>query len=357
MLIRQSAVFACLAVLRLAVCLPAPALAADGAGEIPILPPVTVVGTLDNPATGRSVMDRKMIEKLPAGNGSINELLRLFPDVQVGEETRASKRAGEILPPAISIAGGKTFDNTFEIDGLGNSNFLDPAADNPFDLNSVPAQAQTLFPEADLIDRITLYDSNIPARYSGFTGGVIDLETRDPRPDFGGSLFYRTTRDDWTSFHLAAGEEAPEFAKNHAGISLDLPLSSHLGVLASYQQLLSRLPQRHLGDAETEERRLENYFAKAVLEHPESRAEISFLATPYRSENFLPDIRNSSFRLRGGGYKAQAGLDRFLPAGTLRLLGGYGWSSNRRQAPQELRQMGDHRQPRLGAADRFGRQL
>ncbi|MBE0598223.1 MAG: hypothetical protein IH614_13225 [Desulfuromonadales bacterium] len=313
---------------------------AESAGPAPPerLAPVTVTGTFVNPATGRSTMDRQVMDALPAGNGSVNELLALFPDVQLGEGVRTASRAGEILPPNLSISGGKSFDNLFLIDALNNDSLLDPAASNPMNVDNVPGHPQTVFPDAGLIERLSVYDSNVPARYGGFTGGVIVVETRDPAPQFGGLLFYRGTSDSLTRFHLQDDEEEPRFRKHHLGFDLNLPLGPTAGLLGSLRQIRSTIPVRHLGEAAQQERRLTNYYLKGVQQGGSGRLGLTFLATPYREETFLPGIKNSDFVLEGGGYQLQGNLERYLSFGTLQLSAGFGRSENSRQAPPHLRQ-------------------
>ncbi len=282
-------------------------------------------------------MEHSAIEKMPAGNGSINELLRLFPDVQVAENFRTTRQAAEILPPAVSISGAKAFQNNFLIDGVGNNSLTDPTREG-VGANHVPGHPQVLFLSADLLETITLYDSNIPARYGGFTGGVVEARTRNPRSTLGGRLFYRTTRSEWTRFHLEDGDDLPsEFQKHDAGAELEIPLSDSMGMLGSYRQIYSRIPKRHFGAPATQTRRLENIFLKHYWRLPDGELRLSLAATPYEATAFLPDVRHSTYTLKGGGMQGGLQYDLFLPAGDLRLLGAYQRSRNARKAPRDLR--------------------
>lgn len=304
---------------------------------VTLLPPVSVTGTFSNPATGRSVMEGTVIRKMPAGNGSINEILRAFPDVQTAERFRTASDAAEILPPPISISGGKTFENSFRIDGLRNDSLLDPASTEVQGFNEVQGHPQALFLDAALVDKLIVYDSSIPARHGGFTGGVVEVETRGPRPLAGGELFYRTTRADWTRFHLVEGETEPaDYEKHLGGVEFDIPLRPDMGVLASYRQIYSRIPKRHLGNPHTQMRRKEDYFLKYAWALPEGNLDVSFASTPYEGELFIPNAKNSNFIVRQGGTQIQARVSRFLPMGELRVQGGYQSSRNTREAPSNM---------------------
>jgi hypothetical protein len=303
---------------------------------LPVLPPVTVIGVLQNPATGQATMERKIMEQLPAGNGSINDLLGLFPDVQLAEDSRTTSNASEILPPRFSISGGKTYQNNFLIDGVHNESLLDPAATDSV-INDIPGHPQALFLDAGLVEKISVFDSNIPARYGGFTGGVIVVETRDPGANFGGKLFYRTTRADWTRFHLDEEEAAPnDFTKHAAGFDLQVPLSSGIGLLGSYRQLYSRIPLSHLGEPAVQSRRKEDFFLKYAQQLSDANLRLTFAATPYTSESFIPNAKNSDFILQGGGSQLQLEYERSLSFGEWQTQAFYQLSRNSREAPADF---------------------
>ena len=80
----------------------------------------------------------------------------------------------------ISISGARPYENYFSVDGVGLNSLLDPLADGPTEVSSVPGHPQRTFINRNLIDSITVYDSNVPARYGYFLGGVVDAKTRLP---------------------------------------------------------------------------------------------------------------------------------------------------------------------------------
>ena len=326
------------------------------AGELPRLPVVEVVAAPDrpestrsDPATGQNRLDQKTIRALPGGDGTVNELLQTLPGVQVGEQSSSSLQGGEILPPLISISGGKLEQNNFRIDGLGNNSLLDPLANDPSNPTQVPGNPQELFLNSNLVESITVYDHNVPARFGGFTGGVVDVVTRDPRAELGGALHYRTTRDAWTRFHVAAQDQAkfdtptsatyqPHFTKHEGGVEFDLPLGPHTGLLAAYAINYAQIPLYLLGSEEKQNRRNDNYLLKLV--HRPSAAEkvtLQLLHTPYRAHYFIQNTKDSGYTIDGGGTSASIGY-RYRPAGAgkLELHGGFRDSENSRQAPTDF---------------------
>jgi hypothetical protein len=310
------------------------------------LPPVTVVGIIENRATGRSVIRGEVIPLLPKNNGSINEALEVIPDVQV-EGANTSLTGGEILPPKVSISGGKAYQNNFLIDGISNRNLLDPGGKftEPGNVDDVPGQPQELFMQADLADRITVYDSNIPVEFGNFTGGVVDTRTRNPAPVFGGRAFYRTTRDEWTWFHVNSGDQydfehskdaslQPRFEKQNGGVDLDIPLNDRMGLLLSYRILHSEIPLEYFDGTRDQDRQLQNYFLKyAYTPSSADQIEFSALYAPYQGDYFLKNTMDSDFTLEAGGYHFGLDWQHFFDNLEMRLGASYGWNQNRRKAP------------------------
>lgn len=133
---------------------------------------VLVKGQRKNYEGSREV-DREQIERMPAGNGDITSLLRTNPAVQFDNSQLSSKTPGEISPANISINGQPHWQNLFTLDGMGMNNDLDPGntANNASEL---PGRSQGLAVDTDLLESITVHDSNVPASFGGFNGGVVD---------------------------------------------------------------------------------------------------------------------------------------------------------------------------------------
>lgn len=326
----------------------APAPLADSA-FIPSLSTVIVIGELENPAGGPSTLDGELLRKLPQGNGTLTELLSIFPDVQLSDRVNSSKSGGDILQPGVSISGGKLYQNNFLIDGIGNNSLLDPAGANRDEVNDTLGHPFERSLRSNLIERVEVYDSNIPARFGGFTGGVIDAHTRQPGPEFAGELSYRTTRSGWTRLHFSDSDQAAldsggrtdlqnNFRKESFAATLDLPLTPTLGLLLSAGESTSDIPQRHLGQSANQQRRQRDALAKLAWDpSSDDHLELSLSSTPYRSTRVLRNVYNSQFDQRLDGHALQSSWAHFGGLGEARVAAAFRDSRQRRDAPQHLR--------------------
>lgn len=195
---------------------------------------------------GTTTIKRKEIEARTPGSGDVNQLLKLLPTVQFDRNEGLASREDiqDIRPADISIAGGRIYENLITVDGIDVGSRLDVTNDNPFNFNE-PAggAAQGLWLDAELVGEITLRDSNVSAEFGRFTGGALDIRTREARRTWGFAANVNYTEDALTSYLLsdasraafaASGDplpEAPEFRRWRFGASVDVPLADKGGLL------------------------------------------------------------------------------------------------------------------------------
>ena len=337
-------IFGCLLLIGLTA--PLSAVAEEPAAILPTeMETVTVTGAAEDQLTGSNMLGRDTLERLPARNGSINEMLTILPGIQAGEFSRTSDNAGEILPPNLSITGGRFYENNFTIDGIGNNSLLDPAYDNTSDLNRVPGHPQEVFLHPSLLSEVTVHRSNISARFGGFTGGVVDAQTRDPAETLGGQINLRHTRSEWTEIHIASEREAeydnpttgkvqPDFRKYDGSVSLDVPITENSGALFAVSRIYSKIPLQLVDETENQYRTLDNYFLKYVAQlSPQNRLTLSSSYTPYSADLFLPETINSDYTINNEAYGFSAKIQSELENLALEFNLGYRNSSNNREAP------------------------
>lgn len=311
------------------------------------MPEVLVEAEKITPTTGTFIIDKEMIESLPIRNGSVNEIVGIAPGIQFNEHAADSFTQGEITPPLISVSGSHFYDNNYTIDGISNNSPLDPASDSLINANKLPGNPQIHFLNPQIIENVTIYNSNIPAKFGGFIGGQIDTKTIDPDDEFWGRINYRTTRADWTEFHIDeqkedkfynsnSASEQPEFEKHEMGVTLNIPLSLDTGLVTSYQQLYSKIPLQHLGGTNNQSRRQENFFIKLVHYLPDnSKLSVTALSSPTSARYFLRNIKNSDYTLENDNNSLIVQYAKDVDPGQLNIRLGYTDQQSRRKAAKD----------------------
>jgi hypothetical protein len=311
------------------------------------LPVVLVTAERISPTTGTFIINKEMIESLPRGNGSVNEIISIAPGVQFNEGSADSFTQGEILPPLVSVSGSRYYDNNYTIDGINNNSPLDPMSDSTVNSNRLPGYPQIHVLNPQIIDQITVYNSNIPAEFGGFTGGQIDTKTIDPEETFWGKITYRTTRSDWTNFHIDPKKKnefensettsaQPEFEKHEFGVTLNTPLSTDTALVTSYQQLYSKIPLQHIEETNTQSRRRDNLFLKLTHYLPSgSKVSITALSSPSTSEYFRANFKDSDYKLENDNNSLSIQYENQIDLGELNFNIGYTDQQSNRQTSNE----------------------
>ena len=298
------------------------------AGDVYRFDAVKVVA--DRVQAGKTTIEVPELESLPSRTGSVTEALKVVPNVQFSNEETSSFTAGEIRPPRVSIAGAKPYENNFLIDGMSVSNTLNPnglGADgdsvSPGQLD-VNGADQTIFYDTSLVDSVTVYTSNVPAKYGAFVGGVVDAELKDPRTDrWHGLLSGRYTRSEWFDLRGVDDESEssdmqPRFRHHALQAAVDGPLGENAGLLLSVSKRWSVIPlvlEENDGSFTDKDqyRSNENFFAK-LLYTPRNDLELRLDVTyaPYVEERWRPSWPGSEWELENRSWRF-AGEAVYLP--------------------------------------------
>ncbi|MBE8591999.1 TonB-dependent receptor [Pseudomonas sp. MAFF 301449] len=300
---------------------------ADAGGPTMLDSTVVLGFTEENSFQGATVIDQKAIQAFPGANGDITTLLQMHPSVQFSGAQQNSNAPGEIDPADISINGAKFYQNNFMIDGISINNDLDPGAHGygetrQFDAS--PSRSHGIALDADLLQEVKVYDSNVPAEYGGFNGGVVDAITRRPSQDLHGKLSYSMSRSAWTSYHTTEKDQAnfdnasneqyqPEFEKTTVRGMLEGHLTDDFGAIVSFSQKRSVIPLNKYADGynspngdnrEDQTRQLDNYMFKAYWNVNERLSlDGSFIKAPQENTYFRENYKNSGFTNINGGWQ------------------------------------------------------
>jgi len=303
---------------------------------------------------GTQKIDSEVIQRMATGNGTVSELLKNNPNVQTAGNNSLSEAQGEIAPENVSFHGERFYNNLWLIDGLSNNDNINPGSNNgsrttnsglsPFSLPD--GGTQSFWLNADLLESVEVYDSNISARYGQFTGGVVDAKLREPDTlEASGSLSYRTTRDDWTNFHYESEEKEnevgeaeqiyyqPLFTKNIYSLNVNQPMSDSTALLFSYNRTESNIPFHHsrlVPDTWEEQKRLsETLLLKGLYEADNGDTWLlTGILSPHNSRYVTPNVKDGSYDIGGGGHQVNLTWEHFFIDGAVTSYIGYNETEN-----------------------------
>lgn len=276
---------------------------------------------------GRVYLDREYIERAPKGSGDINELIGRLAGVQLSDDAFSAAATGEIRAKELSISGGQAWQTGFFLDGINFNNRLDPG--NYRDGNSVNdvfGGPQAFTVNSRIVDAILVYDSNIPAEYGAFSGGVVDVKTRSPA-DFSRSsigLEYRQTKDSWGSYHLIEQnrdrmadltEHIPNYDILDIGMYGVWKINAQHALLLNASYTESTIDVLSLGNYVATYRENTNLLLKyTATEIGIDRLDWSVTYAPYENQNILRHVLGSRQITEQGGLSSRLAVQhRFEP--------------------------------------------
>lgn len=306
--------------------------------------------------SGTSILSRESIEARQNGNGDVNQTLKILPHVffSTKEGSATSDDIQDLRPADISIAGSQPYENSFILDGIAANSRLDVMSSdssNPAHYDKTSgASAETLWVDSSLVDAVTVRDSNVSARYGGFTGGVVEIDTRAPRKDYGATIYRSCTSDALVSFKIdpqtreALGSNVPnepDYTKCRTGLSLDLPVNERLRLMvgASRQEAeLTYYKNANYGNApfglKSESR---NLLLKAEADLPKSMTlTTQYSYTPYTQEYSRENMLNDLIVTQGGGKSGRIELKGRAGSANWKLTATHAASNSSRSSPGNL---------------------
>lgn len=295
---------------------------------------------------GNTTLSREEIGRQVTGRGDVNLLARTMNNVQF-DSARGSITEDTILnirPALLSISGGRTYENNFVVEGLSTTSVTDTTNTNIHAFDRVMGHPQTTFVNPDLVDKITVYTNDVPAQYGGFTGGLVELELRDPSGRWGAGGGFGYTSSDLTHYKTApehrsdAMPEKPTFHKESYDFYSDIPLSTKAALLVAWSRETStldntqRMASYGLGVRSATSVK-DNYLAKLLYRlSPETKLRFTTVYTPYEQENYEQGLK----RQDNNGWLNKAELSRTTERGELTAYAGYQWGDDSRKQDPDL---------------------
>lgn len=293
------------------------------------LPEITVYGETTSP--GQTWLNHKAMEYRLTKDSNISDLLSYQPAVRTAIDGQNSLTQGEITPQNISFHGDRYYNNNFMINGISSNDNINPigygsagALDrgrtytiSPEGLPAGHPQAFWISPE--LLERVEIYDSNIPSEFGQFTGGVVNAELKEPDASrTSGAISYRHTRSAWTKFHLEGEYKdefyransplmQPKFVKHQYHFHLNQPVNHQSALIFAYDRQDAFIPQhqQYLKLETKQRRRAETLLLSYKNEWNENNTLLSNLIySPHSGDYYLDNVKNGGFRESGGGWLA-----------------------------------------------------
>jgi len=263
-------------------------------------------------AEGVYTLDKQMLRDYLFGNGNLNDVLGILPGVQFGESAYAANQVTNIKPSEVSISGAQGYQSGYQIDGVSNNSRLSTGGSQSGAnlAHDVPGHSQEAFVNVKILDQLEVYDSNIPAKYGQFSGGLVlaKTQTAGSKTHFGFS--YRQTADEFVEYHkfyapdFDGGEilDTATFNKQDFNAYLSMPLTDNSGIVAQVQVLKSEESLNQLGNLRLQTQT--NYNALIKYHYsvtPEDELVFRYLNAPYQGQYFDVNAINSDYDVDGGG--------------------------------------------------------
>ncbi len=158
-----------------------------------------------NKEIGKASYSKQDLENVPNSSKNITDFLKVNPNVQFSNNHLAASAQADLKPNEISIHGAQEFQNKFIINGVSNSNILDPMGSGDAAYGSLSGGSQGVAINTDLLCSLDVLDSSVSAKYGRFIGGVIQAETCAPKTEIGkvhGRVSYDYTESDFNRYHI-----------------------------------------------------------------------------------------------------------------------------------------------------------
>ena len=155
----------------------------------------------------------KQISQLVLNGRNFTQLVTLVPGVsnQTGQDEGTVGVYGSV---AMSINGGRTEYNNWEIDGGDN---MDNGSNGTLNV----------YPNVDAIAEVQVLTSSYGAQYGRNGSGTVETVTKSGTSAFHGDVFEFVRNDDFNAnnyFTNAAGQGRPEYRKNDYGYTIGGPV-------------------------------------------------------------------------------------------------------------------------------------
>ncbi|WP_394181076.1 secretin and TonB N-terminal domain-containing protein [Marinomonas posidonica] len=231
------------------------------------LSPILINDTKDTTKIGEKTIRSSEIESMAGESTNLTDLLKGNAAARFSLSSSNSASSASMRPDEVSIHGQAHYQNAYIIDGMSANNDLSPGDSedkytnpiNPASLKMLSgSSSQSFYVDPAILESVTIYDSNVPAAFGGFLGGVISSEIKRYDGEDYFSWRYQISRDEWDEMHAdesleekmeegdsIAGEYTPDYLKQRYTLSGAQRLGEKAGMTYSFSRGTSRFAQSY----------------------------------------------------------------------------------------------------------------
>lgn len=296
---------------------------------------------------GHARLDSETISRMPGGEANLADLLRVNPAVDFSRDAELSASTAVQRPAEISIHGQPFYQNAFLIDGIDTANDLNPAdvedvwdAPVPWQIQG-GSSPQGYYIDTGLVESVEVYDSNVPAEYGGFTGGVVAAELKDYDGEDTISIAYSLRRDEWEEFHVTEDDVGindyrtaaytPDYRRSSLVLGVQRSIGD-LGLSMSVSRRHSTFAQRydklyHFARRETQfldyDDVIDNVVGKVVGKIGATEVGVSFRHARRRHDGLTSTTYDGRFDKSHDGNGLTIDIERAVALGQLEVTVGF----------------------------------
>lgn len=313
-----------------------------------------IVKANEVPEIGVSRYNQEELQNTPNSSKSITDFLKVNPNVQFSNDHLAANTQANLKPNEISIHGAQTFQNKFMINGVSNTNILDPLGMGSVNYGQIESGSQGVSINTDLLCNLEVLDSNVSAKHGSFTGGVISADTCAPQSEIGkvhGSITYDYTSSNWVQYHqrtdadkgLYEGESTQGNQKEYTrqGLSTNIysKLSDVYGINVYASQRRSEIPVESglPSPKKIDQKKLNTNLGATLFANPnaETMMKFGFTLGNLEDNTYAEKRRNSHNTVKNDSILAFADISQQQNWGTLKQKINYQYIDNSRIAGED----------------------
>ncbi|MGF1724727.1 hypothetical protein [Photobacterium nomapromontoriensis] len=292
---------------------------------VPVLPETEAGQMVDE--SGVAITQAE-IAVTPVNNTDLSQLLKQQPGVGIDDGT-SSVRGGDIAPEEISLSDARPHQTQYMIGGVGTNNISTYGQSSGFSSLS-SGHTSGYFVDTNLMGEVEVMDHNIGAQYGGFTGGVINVELRQPTDEFIAEYQYRMTDSHWNSSakvdeknkgyetaNYGDGRYQPEYQKRFHSLHLSGAINDNNKLAINVSKKTSDIPLQQNGVKKDFGQTIDNLFVTHIYQNNLWSLTSDFRYSNFEDHSFLNDpLQENASQPNSEAVNSHSSL-----GGTFKLLG------------------------------------